>query len=622
MSINPDTSLNKLFKQYRQSNEWGVSVNFSTLDDSKVYNLFDKNDHEIVLQQLEEYKKKINLEPSNDYTEYINQILDLEIKMHNHPLNKFYLICPFNDLISLYLENIKTHKLKIGKDIKYETLYTHLNKFIAMYENFSNNILSTPSNQIQFSKNIAKSSSKSLKDFLKGKGYVIPKEQFINPKDYTRYRKEIQINISKVLRNMIKILNKIKSTPNISDLAFKDSKSFYPLSFSYQNPGIKFEPLKQVKQALKQIISLLIVGEYYAKRKLQSNSNSSSNSNSNSNPKIEINDMSLENYLTHMELTESNPKHEELYKLVDTIETPEDIVESIDILMDTKQIKRGMKILRKIMFHENNKFTSIIELVDSNNDLDKKIVNLFAKNIKLNFPPKKNMRIEIVPKYNQKFAPSAYYENLRLKEKSQFQYDIIQHGAYYINPALQDTFRKNEVKTLFLHEAYPGHHLERDTVLLNPKVPLEIKYCPANNAYVEGWATYVEDFTLDINPTMEEIIGKINYDLFRTVRIVLDIGINYYQIFDTKQSKNIMKKLTLMDKQDIDYEVIRYASIPGQATTYMLGKWEIQRIINKYIINNKMKSSSETNKDVLKDFLEIGPISLQQIDKILENKYK
>ena len=54
------------------------------------------------------------------------------------------------------------------------------------------------------------------------------------------------------------------------------------------------------------------------------------------------------------------------------------------------------------MFHENNKFTSIIELVDSNNDLDKKIVNLFAKNIKLNFPPKKNMRIEIVPKYNQK----------------------------------------------------------------------------------------------------------------------------------------------------------------------------------------------------------------------------
>ena len=83
-----------------------------------------------------------------------------------------------------------------------------------------------------------------------------------------------------------------------------------------------------------------------------------------------------------------------------------------------------------------------------------------------------------------------------------------------------------------------------------------------------------------------------------------------------------------MDKQDIDYEVIRYASIPGQATTYMLGKWEIQRIINKHITNNKIKSSSETklksetNKDILKDFLEIGPISLQQIDEILENKYE
>ena len=79
-----------------------------------------------------------------------------------------------------------------------------------------------------------------------------------------------------------------------------------------------------------------------------------------------------------------------------------------------------------------------------------------------------------------------------------------------------------------------------------------------------------------------------------------------------------MKKLTLMDKQDIDYEVIRYASIPGQATTYMLGKWEIQRIINKHInkyinkhinkhiINNKIKSLSESkskseiNKDILK----------------------
>ena len=338
--------------------------------------------------------------------------------------------------------------------------------------------------------------------------------------------------------------------------------------------------------------------------------------------------MSLENYLNQMKASENNPKNKNLYQLIETIETENDILPCIEELIQTKQVKRSMKILRKIMFDNNNKFNSIIELVKANKDTNKNIEKLFEKNVIYNFPKNQNMRIELVPNYNQKFAPSAYYENLRLKEKSQFQYEIIQHGAYYINPALQDTFRKNEVKTLFLHEAYPGHHLERDTVLLNPTVPLEIKYCPANNSYVEGWATYVEDFTLDINPTMEEIIGKINYDLFRTVRIVLDIGINYYQIFDTKQSKNIMKKLTLMDKQDIDYEVIRYASIPGQATTYMLGKWEIQRIINKYIINNKMKSSSEAklkseiNKDILKDFLEIGPISLQQIDEILENKYK
>ena len=127
----------------------------------------------------------------NLYLEYIDNILDLEIKLHKHSLNKYYFICPFNDPISLYLEHIKTQKLVIGKDIEFNVLEQHINKFIEMYEDFIKEV-SNANHDIPFSKNISKSSANSLRNFIKNKGSTIPKEQFKNSKESTKYRKDLR----------------------------------------------------------------------------------------------------------------------------------------------------------------------------------------------------------------------------------------------------------------------------------------------------------------------------------------------------------------------------------------------------------------------------------------------
>ena len=177
-----------------------------------------------------------------------------------------------------------------------------------MYEDFITELNMFPNQQIPFSKNIAKSSVDSLKNFIKGKGANIPKEQFKLTKEYLKYKKELLKKINLILKNTIKGLNKYhnQKTP-IPDLAFKNAQTYYELSFNYQNPGIKFSPLEQCKKSLKQIISLLIVGEYYIKRKLEFNSTTKSN--------IEINDMSLENYLNQMKSSENNPKKSKIISI-------------------------------------------------------------------------------------------------------------------------------------------------------------------------------------------------------------------------------------------------------------------------------------------------------------------
>ena len=91
-------------------------------------------------------------------------------------------------------------------------------------------------------------------------------------------------------------------------------------------------------------------------------------------------------------------------------------------------------------------------------------------------------------------------------------------------------------------------------------------------AYTEGWALYAEQVAWELgfqnNP--EDNIGRLQAELFRAVRLVVDTGIHYKR-WTREQAIEYMSDNTGMPQSDVVSEIERYIVMPGQATAYKIG---------------------------------------------------
>mgnify|MGYP001247511375 CR=1 FL=1 len=182
-----------------------------------------------------------------------------------------------------------------------------------------------------------------------------------------------------------------------------------------------------------------------------------------------------------------------------------------------------------------------------------------------------------VPKFNEKHAPSAYYIPGSIDKKRK--------GKFYINCLNLEDLSKAEVESLTLHETIPGHHFQL-TTMLDSKLPLFIKSSSGNEtAYEEGWALYCE--TLGEYKTKESYYGKLNAEMLRAVRLVVDTGIHYYN-WNPEKSIKYMMKYCFDDKDIITSEVYRYMAYPAQALSYKMGERIFHKLKKKYVDSGKL----------------------------------
>jgi uncharacterized protein (DUF885 family) len=128
--------------------------------------------------------------------------------------------------------------------------------------------------------------------------------------------------------------------------------------------------------------------------------------------------------------------------------------------------------------------------------------------------------------------------------------------------------------TVNYHEAVPGHHTQ---IAISQELDLPsfrrfIRY----NAYTEGWALYAESLAgelglYDENPLGE--IGRLQLELLRAVRLVVDTGIHAMGWTRERASAYMNEVIPAWS-----FEVERYIVLPGQATGYMIGMQEILRL--------------------------------------------
>ena len=151
-------------------------------------------------------------------------------------------------------------------------------------------------------------------------------------------------------------------------------------------------------------------------------------------------------------------------------------------------------------------------------------------------------------------------------------------GTYYVNTSKLDQRPLWELPALTCHEAVPGHHLQ---IALQQELDLPPfrRDFTSFTAFTEGWALYAESLgeEMGLYDTPAKKMGELSYLAWRAARLVVDTGI-HASGWDKAQAVAYMRANTALSDANIDAEVNRYISWPGQALGYKIGQLRISAL--------------------------------------------
>jgi len=127
------------------------------------------------------------------------------------------------------------------------------------------------------------------------------------------------------------------------------------------------------------------------------------------------------------------------------------------------------------------------------------------------------------------------------------------------------------------HEGVPGHHMQISVAQQLKGLP-KFRLRGGYSAYTEGWALYAEALGKEIGFYQDPVsdYGRLNSELFRAVRLVVDTGIHdqgwsRQQVIDYMHANDVNDALA-------QTETDRYIAWPGQALAYKMGQLTILKL--------------------------------------------
>jgi uncharacterized protein (DUF885 family) len=148
-------------------------------------------------------------------------------------------------------------------------------------------------------------------------------------------------------------------------------------------------------------------------------------------------------------------------------------------------------------------------------------------------------------------------------------------GVYLVNTYDLKSRPLYNLTALTLHESAPGHAFQMPLAAERKDLP-EFRQKSYISAYGEGWALYSERLGLEMGmyETPYDKFGMWGYQMWRACRLVVDTGI-HAKGWTREQAIAYLKDNTALPEHEIETEVDRYISWPGQALSYYLGEMAI-----------------------------------------------
>lgn len=148
-------------------------------------------------------------------------------------------------------------------------------------------------------------------------------------------------------------------------------------------------------------------------------------------------------------------------------------------------------------------------------------------------------------------------------------------GNFYIRAAIEDP------RPILGHEGIPGHFLQLSVAKY---LADEIRRQHSDNTFVEGWALYGEEMMMreGLYPEQSPSQGQVlRLSRYRAARIGVDVNLQTGRwTFD--QAVRYFMEAGGLDREAAEGEAAGAAASPSQKIGYMVGKWQIMRLLGRY----------------------------------------
>lgn len=185
------------------------------------------------------------------------------------------------------------------------------------------------------------------------------------------------------------------------------------------------------------------------------------------------------------------------------------------------------------------------------------------------FVPDAEMVIRPFPAYQQASGGGFY---------SSGSTDGSRPGTYELGTYRPETISRAGMEATAFHEGYPGHHLQMSVAIQGAGVHPLLRYMYVAGM-AEGWGLYCERLADEMGLYSSDLdrLGLLSNEALRAARLVVDPGMHVLG-WSREEAIEYMLEHTAESRGSVEGEVDRYIAVPGQATAYMTGSLEIQRL--------------------------------------------